>query len=158
MGNRKRILCSNWLPEQARSTHLPNRDCSRKKKFLRGFTMFVILGQCHQWSLKEWQMTVRTKRRWASFMNLLLCHKNLKYQSNMSLSILTKAIHVRYMINPWFIQLVCFSCFCHSKYHKSITAPLQCGFFDGVYFFLWTSTLSIYLLPADIWEESSPHR
>ena len=26
-------------------------------------------------------------------------------------------------------------------------------FFNDVYFFLWTAILSIYLLPADIWEE-----
>ena len=30
-------------------------------------------------------------------------------------------------------------------------------FFYDVYFFLWTSNFSIYLLPADIWEESIPH-
>ena len=30
-------------------------------------------------------------------------------------------------------------------------------FFDDVYFFLWKSIFSIYLLPADIWEESIPH-
>ena len=30
-------------------------------------------------------------------------------------------------------------------------------FFNDVYFFLWTAILSIYLLPADIWEEWSPH-
>ena len=53
-------------------------------------------------------------------------------------------------------KLMCFSCFCHSKYHKSIMPPLQCDFFN-MYFFLWTAILSIYLLPADIWEEWSPH-
>ena len=30
-------------------------------------------------------------------------------------------------------------------------------FFDDVYFFLWSSIPSIYLLPAYIWEGSSPH-
>ena len=30
--------------------------------------------------------------------------------------------------------------------------PAQCDFFNDVYFFLWTAILSIYLLPADIWE------
>ena len=49
---------------------------------------------------------------------------------------------------------MCFSCFCHSKYHKSIMPPLQCDFLEDVYFFLWSSIFSIYLLPADIWEES----
>ena len=29
-----------------------------------------------------------------------------------------------------------FSCFCHSKYHQSITPPLQWDFLDDVYFFL----------------------
>ena len=49
---------------------------------------------------------------------------------------------------------MCFSCLCHSKYHKSIMPPLQCDFLEDVYFFLWSSIFSIYLLPADIWEES----
>ena len=54
---------------------------------------------------------------------------------------------------------MCFSCFCHSKYHKSIMPPLQWDFFfNDVYFFLWTAIFCIYLLPADIWEEWSPHR
>ena len=35
--------------------------------------------------------------------------------------------------------------------------PLQYDLFDDVYFFLLSSSFSIYLLPADIWEESSPH-
>ena len=35
--------------------------------------------------------------------------------------------------------------------------PPQWDFFDDVYFFLSTSIFSIYLLPADIWEELSPH-
>ena len=42
------------------------------------------------------------------------------------------------------------SCFCHSKYHKSIMPPLKCDFFQDVYFFLWSSVFSIHLLPADI--------
>ena len=42
-----------------------------------------------------------------------------------------------------------FSCFCHSKYHKSIMPPHQCDFLELVYFFLWKSTFSIYLLPAE---------
>ena len=50
-------------------------------------------------------------------------------------------------------KLNVFSCFCHSKYHKSIMPPPQSDFFNDVYFFLWTAILSIYLLPADIWEE-----
>ena len=33
--------------------------------------------------------------------------------------------------------------------------PPKCDFFD-VYFFLWTYDSSIYLLPGDKWEESSP--
>ena len=41
---------------------LPSRDCPRENKLLRGFTVFVILGQCQQWSLKKRHMTVRTKR------------------------------------------------------------------------------------------------
>ena len=51
---------------------------------------------------------------------------------------------------------MCFSCFCHSKYHKSITPPLLCFFV----FFLMMCTFSngnlflVYLLPADIWKES----
>ena len=44
-----------------------------------------------------------------------------------------------------------FSCFDHSKYHQSITPPFH------VCFFLRSFILSIYLLPADISEESSPH-
>ena len=47
-------------------------------------------------------------------------------------------------------QSQCFSCFHLSKYHKSIMPPLQCEFFNDVYFFLWTAVFSIYLLPADI--------
>ena len=39
---------------------------------------------------------------------------------------------------------MCFSCFCHFKYRKSITLPLQCDFFDGVYFSLCTSMFSIF--------------
>ena len=31
---------------------------------------------------------------------------------------------------------MCFSCFCHPKYHKSIMPPLQCDFLEDVYFFL----------------------
>ena len=42
-----------------------------------------------------------------------------------------------------------FSCFLHSKYHKSIMPPLQCDFFNAVYFFLWIAIFSIYLLPAE---------
>ena len=38
----------------------------------------------------------------------------------------------------------------HSKYHKSIMPPLQYDLFDDVYFFLLSSSFSIYLLPADI--------
>ena len=30
---------------------------------------------------------------------------------------------------------MCFSCFCHCKYHKSIMPPLQHYFFKDVYFF-----------------------
>ena len=52
---------------------------------------------------------------------------------------------------------MCFSCFCHSKYHKSVTPTLQYDFFDDVYFFSWTSIFSIYLLPADIWELNQAH-
>ena len=37
---------------------------------------------------------------------------------------------------------MCFSCFCHSKYHKSIMPLPQCDFFNDVYFFLWTAILS----------------
>ena len=48
-------------------------------------------------------------------------------------------------------MLKVFSCLCHSKYHKSIMPHCD------VWFFLWTAILSIYLLPADIWEESSLH-
>ena len=36
-------------------------------------------------------------------------------------------------------KLMCFIinvCFCHFKYHKSIRAPLQCDFFNDVYFSL----------------------
>ena len=40
---------------------------------------------------------------------------------------------------------MCFSCFCHSIYHKSIMPPPQCDFFNDIYFFLWTAILSIYL-------------
>ena len=40
---------------------------------------------------------------------------------------------------------MCFSCFCHSKYHKSFTPPLQCNFFEDVNFSLWSSIFSIYL-------------
>ena len=29
---------------------------------------------------------------------------------------------------------MCFSCFCHSKYHKSFTPSLQCDFFEDVNF------------------------
>ena len=39
-------------------------------------------------------------------------------------------------------KLMCFSCFCHSKYHKSIMPPPQCDFFNDAYFFLWTAILS----------------
>ena len=39
-------------------------------------------------------------------------------------------------------KLMCFSCFCQSKYHKSIMPPLQYDFFNDVYFFLWTAILS----------------
>ena len=35
--------------------------------------------------------------------------------------------------------------------------PVQYDLFDDVYFFLLSSSFSIYLLLADIWEESSPH-
>ena len=34
---------------------------------------------------------------------------------------------------------------------------LSVFFFYDVYFFLWTSNFSIYLLAADICEESIPH-
>ena len=39
---------------------------------------------------------------------------------------------------------MCFSCFCHSKYHKSITPPLQCDFFKDVYFFLWSGKNQVH--------------
>ena len=39
-------------------------------------------------------------------------------------------------------KLMWFSCFCHSKYHKSIMPPPQYDFFNDVYFFLWTAILS----------------
>ena len=56
------FVLNDYLSEQDRPI-LPNRDCPRRKKLPRGFTMFAILGQCQQWSLKKRQMTVRTKRR-----------------------------------------------------------------------------------------------
>ena len=37
-----------------------------------------------------------------------------------------------------------FSSFFYSKYHKSITPPPQCDFFEGMYFFLWSSIFCIY--------------
>ena len=45
---------------------------------------------------------------------------------------------------------MCFFCFCHSKYHKSIMAPLQCDFLEDVYFscghlILLPTYLSIHL-------------
>ena len=59
---------------------------------------------------------------------------------------------------------MCFSCYYHSNYHDPIAKPnffkfydqqpRQCDSFDAVYFFLWPSIFSIYLLPADIGEES----
>ena len=35
--------------------------------------------------------------------------------------------------------------------------PLQFDFFEDVYFFLRLFIFSIYILPADIWEEPSPY-
>ena len=40
---------------------------------------------------------------------------------------------------------MCFFCFCHSKYHKSIMPPLQCDFLEDVYFFLWSFNFITYL-------------
>ena len=36
---------------------------------------------------------------------------------------------------------MCFSCFCHSRYHKSFTPPLRWGFFEDVNFSLWSEAL-----------------
>ena len=57
-----------------------------------------------------------------------------------------------------------FSCNYHSNYHNPIAEPnffkfndpqpRQCDSFDAVYFFLWPSIFSVYLLPADTGEES----
>ena len=52
------FVLNDYLSEQDRPI-LPNRDCPRRKKLPRGFTMFAILGQCQQWSLKKRQMTKR---------------------------------------------------------------------------------------------------
>ena len=57
---------------------------------------------------------------------------------------------------------MCFSCFCCSKYHKSLTPLLQwlfwgCVIFDAVYFFLWTSILSIYIFYQLTSEKNQVH-
>ena len=59
-GSESSVL-TDYLSEEDRPI-LPNRDCPSGNKLLRGFTVFVILGQCQQWSLKKPHMTVRTKR------------------------------------------------------------------------------------------------
>ena len=53
---------------------------------------------------------------------------------------------IQSLLNFLVVSSMYFPCFCHSKYHKSIT-PLKCDFFN-VYFFLWPLNFSIYLLPA----------
>ena len=68
------FVLTDYLSEEDRPI-LPNGDCPRENKLIRGFTVFVILGQCQQWSLKKRHMTVRTKREDVS---LLLRYKNLK--------------------------------------------------------------------------------
>ena len=45
---------------------------------------------------------------------------------------------------------MCFSWFCHSKYHESIMPPPQFDFFKMCTFFLWSSIFSIYLLPGHL--------
>ena len=52
---------------------------------------------------------------------------------------------------------MCFSCFYHSKYHKSIMPPPQCDFSTDVCFFFWSFFFSIYLLAAVIFEKNQVH-
>ena len=58
VGNIKCILCSSWLPEQARRTHLARLGLpalilhKEKTAWSRLNTMFIIFGCCQQWRIK----------------------------------------------------------------------------------------------------------